>query len=578
MTIHRRNLLSRAALAAACSAALPAAAQEQLPLDRLRQKAEGLARLPGEPGRFEAAGVTRGEIPLWSLENAAPPEDRRRRVVLVGGLDGDDRSVRAIWEAISWFKTEAPQAVREDWILSAVPCGNPEGWRLGRAENGAGGLPAHGYPPLDGFFNDAMNPEARYLWRWISFQAPDMVMEVYGGSAIGLGLGKVKVTEPETLERALTATNISDLGLTPAVRARSGFLDGGELLRRTLSRQEGLLHSPAHREIIRRVRRSPLEVARLLARHYPQQASHSYIPAVAWINRLRLARALGDEGMEKKVWEEIGPWLEGKNPALPAQIGGAALAGSAVFAEIGGGPGAELARKAAREFEPVEPDGLTRHGKFWCEDMFMAALLLSRTASYAGSAGQFDLLGRTLTRYVARLQQPSGLFHHAADGPWCWGRGNGFASLGLAEALTRMPADHPARAGLAEAHRRQAAALPALQTPEGSLRQVIDHPESYREITATAMNLAAMARGIRLGWLDAALRPHVLRAWQALSARVADNGRLADVCTGTGSGATLRHYYDRPAIFGMDDRGGAMSLLAAVETALLEGELKEKQG
>ena len=40
-----------------------------------------------------------------------------------------------------------------------------------------------------------------------------------------------------------------------------------------------------------------------------------------------------------------------------------------------------------------------------------------------------------------------------------------------------------------------------------------------------------------------------------------------DVCTGTGAGqnATREYYLNRPAIFGRDDRGGAMALTAALE-------------
>jgi hypothetical protein len=40
-----------------------------------------------------------------------------------------------------------------------------------------------------------------------------------------------------------------------------------------------------------------------------------------------------------------------------------------------------------------------------------------------------------------------------------------------------------------------------------------------------------------------------------------------DVCTGTGAGpnATREYYLNRPALFGPDDRGGAMALTAALE-------------
>jgi unsaturated rhamnogalacturonyl hydrolase len=78
-----------------------------------------------------------------------------------------------------------------------------------------------------------------------------------------------------------------------------------------------------------------------------------------------------------------------------------------------------------------------------------------------------------------------------------------------------------------------------------------------------------MARGVRLGWLDASYRDAIERAWRAVAAHVAEDGTVIDVCTGTGVGATRRYYLDRAAITGPDDRGGAMALVAAMEMAEL---------
>ena len=190
--------------------------------------------------------------------------------------------------------------------------------------------------------------------------------------------------------------------------------------------------------------------------------------------------------------------------------------------------------------------------------MFMASSILSRT-------GHVDDAAKLLASYAGRLQRPDGLFNHAVDGPAAWGRGNGFAALGIVEALTVMPARHPSRAALLEIYRRHMAAIKAQQSPDGMWRQVIDDPAAYREETATAMLLTAMARGIRLGWIDRSYAPVVDRAWRGLAAHVAADGTIIDVCTGTGAGPTHRYYFDRAAITGADDRGGAMALLAAME-------------
>jgi rhamnogalacturonyl hydrolase YesR len=82
------------------------------------------------------------------------------------------------------------------------------------------------------------------------------------------------------------------------------------------------------------------------------------------------------------------------------------------------------------------------------------------------------------------------------------------------------------------------------------------------------MITTAMARGVRLGWIEGReFNAAVERGWRALSERIAADGTLVDVCTGTGAkkDCDVSHYLYRDAIFGADDRGGAMALTAALE-------------
>ena len=74
-----------------------------------------------------------------------------------------------------------------------------------------------------------------------------------------------------------------------------------------------------------------------------------------------------------------------------------------------------------------------------------------------------------------------------------------------------------------------------------------------------------MARAVRRGWLDASYRHTIDLAWQGVTERIDDAGGLVDCCTNTGVQENLQAYLDRPAIFGRDDRGGAMALWFAVE-------------
>jgi unsaturated rhamnogalacturonyl hydrolase len=577
----KRTVVSLAVLVTLSGASMGAAAPgpEHAELDkRIRE----VAALPGEPAVFESMGVTAKDLPLRSLESRETVDSPKRRIALLGGLDGNDRGVDAVLGAVRWFKTQAPAAMRQGWTVVAVPCGNPEGWAQLKPTNDSGGKPAVNYPPED----DPKYAEHRYIWRWVAAQAPDLVLQVHGGNrltwrvppahaSLGKDLGALPLAAPDSLAMALSRGTPSGLGTVPALMVDARSSDGPALLQAAFKAAANLPRSAMRQAALQRMSRAPLDVAAVLAARYPAEVTIAYIPAVAWSGALRLSRLTVAPAPAEKVRQALSPYLAGEKPALEGTPDVVKLGGHLVFADLAEADGDErakiLALEAAAKYRPDAADAPARYGRYWTDDMFMTCCLLGRAGKLSGERSHHDVAARTLAAYAAKLQRPDGLFVHAPDAPFCWGRGNGFASLGLMEGLTYLPPDHPGRAAILGAYRRQMAALKGVQAPEGTWRQVIDHPESYREVTATAMNLASMARGIRLGWLDASYRPVVDRAWSGLSARIAEDGLLRDVCAGTGAGPTLRYYYDRPAVSGADDRGGAMCLLAALEVAELRG-------
>jgi rhamnogalacturonyl hydrolase YesR len=305
----------------------------------------------------------------------------------------------------------------------------------------------------------------------------------------------------------------------------------------------------------------------VLAKRYPETPSMSYIPAVSWVNTLQLATATGDASWRAKVLEHVRPWLSEGRKLFGDRIQLTSVAGTIVFADLAAteSGAVPLAEEGARLAGAEKSPGVAQYGGGWTDDMFMATTVLARTGRRPGREQDFDIATRLLIAYAARLQRADGLFNHAVDGPAAWGRGNGFAAMGLAEALTALPPNHPQRTAILMIYRRQMDAVKRQQAPDGMWREVIDEPGAYREETATAMLLSAMARGIRLGWIDGTYQPVVQRAWRALAAHVRDDGTIIDVCASTGGGPTRKYYLDRPAITGADDRGGAMALLAAME-------------
>ncbi len=536
----------------------------------LRAALDTLAALPGEPRIVSAAGVSRDETPLLTLENPSPfdPSRAERRMVLVGGLEGDaDAAARIVLDAVRWFKSGAPEEERTRWAVSALPMAHP---------SPDGATRPGGFPPAGGFFDDPDRPESRYVWRWVAYQAPDLVVEVRAGDGLiihsrsagesGGTAGGAELPTGSLAAAVADPANQPGLGPVDALHVTAGASDGAAVMREALARVPGG-PSPLRDVLADRIARDPLELARVLARRYPGTPSISYIPALAWVHSLRLAALDGDPSLRDKVMAEVRPWLSGERPLFGDRISFAVVAGTMIFSELAQSPGgdrdaaARLAAEGVALARAETAPGVPRHGSGWSDDFFLGTIAAVRAGDPEGLAAAV----RLVITYAARLQQPDGLFHHDAGAPTAWGRGNGFAALGLSELLTVLSADHPEREKVLDIHRRHLAAMRAHQAPDGMWRQVVDEPGSYRETSVTAMTLTATARGIRLGWLDASYRPVVDRAWRALLAHVLEDGTLVDVCIGTGAGPTRRHYLDRSAVNGADDRGGAMALGAALE-------------
>lgn len=314
----------------------------------------------------------------------------------------------------------------------------------------------------------------------------------------------------------------------------------------------------------------PLEIARILAARYPAQPIMSYIPALSWSGQLRLSALTGDAKWREKALTDIAAFTSGRTPAIAEPFRLTSLAGALALADAASMAGDRtagvLAAKVADVMLADAPGTDVMFATRWTDDMFMASAVLSRV----GHATHADAVGRLLTNYSKRLQRSDGLFIHAENGPHAWGRGNGFALLGLAEALTYLPASWSPRPQVLAIYRRQVAALAQHQSDDGSWRQVVDEPSSYRELTVTAMTTAALARGITRGWIDRkTYEPIMNRGWLAVAARINADGTVKDVCAGTGAGPTKEYYLNRPVVNGADDRGGAMALLAALEMATL---------
>lgn len=405
-------------------------------------------------------------------------------------------------------------------------------------------IPDADYPPKgDAYLSE--NHAAHALWRWIGRMAPDAVI--------------VPDTDPgRALSEALRKAPPGNIG-NIAVFLSSENEEGTSVS--ALQAPDSDSREAARTEMMNRTNRSPQQVASKLAENYGHQFGGSYIEALALIARLRLGQV--DE--TKKI--ALSFLQESETPKSSSHF-----AGSLIFAELAkNSPEAKqrvidvasLAFDSKTE-KPLE--AMPGHSEM-SDSVFMACPILAKAGKLSGKERYFEQCYRHLKFMQKHCLRPDGLYRHSPLDEAAWGRGNGFPALGLALVLEDFPKDHPGYEKILASLQKHLEALAPHQDYSGMWHQVIDHPDSYAEFTSTCMISFAIARALHHNWIDAKeWEPRLQRSWTAIKSRIGTDGdTLTDVCTGTGKQKSLEDYYQRKAILGHDDRGGAMALLFATE-------------
>jgi rhamnogalacturonyl hydrolase YesR len=195
--------------------------------------------------------------------------------------------------------------------------------------------------------------------------------------------------------------------------------------------------------------------------------------------------------------------------------------------------------------------------------MYMLTMLQIEAYRATGDRKYIDRGALEMAAYLDKLQQPNGLFYHAPDVPFFWGRGDGWVAAGMSEMLRSLPQDDPYRARILAGYQKMMKALLQYQSKDGTWRQLIDHEEAWPESSSTGMFTFAMITGVKNGWLDdAAYGPAARRAWLALVGYVDQNDNVTSVCEGTNKKNDLQYYLLRQRKTG-DFHGQAPVLWAA---------------
>lgn len=174
----------------------------------------------------------------------------------------------------------------------------------------------------------------------------------------------------------------------------------------------------------------------------------TYPEAVAWYGALEFALLTGNGELSRRLISRFDPLFGAESNLVPSPTHVDNTVFAAVPFEIYLQTRQEKYLDLAKGFvdkqwENPGPDGLTSQSRFWIDDMYMVTLVEVQAYRATGDAKYIDRAALEMTVYLDKLQKPNGLFFHAPDVPFYWGRGNGWVAAGMAELLRSLPDNHP---------------------------------------------------------------------------------------------------------------------------------------
>ena len=335
---------------------------------------------------------------------------------------------------------------------------------------------------------------------------------------------------------------------------------------------------------------SPQEVGKHLAEHFvasPHQYTRTihYSEVCAWYGALTFATLTHDDALRQELIKRFEPLMPGGAEAdrIPQRHHVDDAIFGVVPLEISIETKDQDPSAAAKylafgksfaddQWDKPQADGLSDETRYWVDDMYMLTMLQLEAYRATGDVTYRDRAAKEMVAYLDKLQQPNGLFFHAPDVKYYWGRGNGWFAAGMAEMLRSLPENHPDRGRIMQGYQKMMAGLLKYQGKDGMWRELIDREDAWPETSSSAMFSFAMISGVKHGWLDAATYgPAARKSWIAVVGYVDQNYDVTQVCEGTGKKDDLQYYYDRKRRTG-DFHGQAPVMWAA--SALLRDEEK----
>jgi len=190
----------------------------------------------------------------------------------------------------------------------------------------------------------------------------------------------------------------------------------------------------------------------------------------------------------------------------------------------------------------ARPDDPAKDLWWWCDALYMAPPVLARMSVATNDPKydaymdhEWDITTQHLYNTTEHLYfRDSRYFtQKQANGrPLFWSRGNGWVMGALVKLLQVLPANDPSRPKYIQQLREMAAAVSAIQSPDGLWRSGLLDPGSYDlpEVSGSAFFTYAIAYGINEHILDRKkYLPVVEHSWAGMLTHIYADGRLGSI-------------------------------------------------
>jgi rhamnogalacturonyl hydrolase YesR len=237
--------------------------------------------------------------------------------------------------------------------------------------------------------------------------------------------------------------------------------------------------------------------------------------------------------------------------------------------------------------------------QMWLDGLYMAEPFYAQYATVFNRSKDYDdIVNQFVWMEKHARDERTGLLYHGWDesklqrwanpqtgcSPEFWSRGMGWFAMAIVDVLDYLPASHKGRPQLIAMLQRLAVAIKKYQHPENGLwYQVTDKAHmagNYPEASGSAMFVYALAKGVRLGYLDKSYGQVTQRGFQAIVnnfIQTDGDGKVhyLKTCSGAGLGGNpvrdgSYEYYIKEPLRTDDLKGIGPFIQASIEMEILK--------